>query len=644
MSRAWIFQANPQQYNIDRALETLDRIWWRVPQHTHEIHIGDVAVLWRSGRAAGIIGVGRIASEPQHRKTEDLEREFGHSPSRIRSSSQTSHLENKQLASDEGEDSTRALVLVRQTRFLPKDQLKNMPAFREHQIIRAPLGTVFPLSDPQWETLEDYVEAPPDLIDEPGNPLPLVFAWGQRAKASQSLPGGHDRYLNSLETICKLIIDEQPSPSNLALRLEEIWSLVPTGARLKESFLRKVGFVNSDDGVCKVGYWTERWLESHDDSIPIALLHSRIQFVGELLEIIREPRTADEILSIANSDFGMRWDTKAQIESRLGWLRSGGMISSTDDGRLLVTDLGRALLQQLVLYRPSPTSSDSHLTDNELAREIESLDLQPIPEVEQLLIELRQSSVDSHNPDRFEQATRDAFNYLGFQAQWLGGSGKTDVLLIAALGNVDTYRVIIDCKTSASGSVSDPQVDWATLDEHKSKYKAQYVGLVAPNPSGSRLTERAGKFQVTVISVDQLGGLCLQHSKTPLGLDEYRLLFESGGIVDTQQVAERAEDFTRIMELTSALCRVIRKRSETYGRLYARDLHLSLDGKPVAEGTTQAEIQQLLDVLSSPLLRVLDGSAEKGYLVTSSPDISKMRINILANHLAESDHDDSDGL
>ena len=55
-----VLQANPKQYDIDAALGALDRIWWRVPQYTNEIRTGDVAVLWRSGKKAGIIGLGRV--------------------------------------------------------------------------------------------------------------------------------------------------------------------------------------------------------------------------------------------------------------------------------------------------------------------------------------------------------------------------------------------------------------------------------------------------------------------------------------------------------------------------------------------------------------------------------------------------------
>ena len=91
-----------------------------------------------------------------------------------------------------------------------------------------------------------------------------------------------------------------------------------------------------------------------------------------------------------------------------------------------------------------------------------------------------------------------------------------------------SYRVIIDCKTSASGSVGDSQVDWVTLDEHKALHDADYVAVVAPRPVGrSTLRTRADK-SVVVISVDELVALLNQHGQAPLDLEAYRSLFMAG--------------------------------------------------------------------------------------------------------------------
>lgn len=52
----WILQANPDRFEIDRALRELEVIDWRVPQYAAEIQRGDGVVIWRSGPEAGVVG------------------------------------------------------------------------------------------------------------------------------------------------------------------------------------------------------------------------------------------------------------------------------------------------------------------------------------------------------------------------------------------------------------------------------------------------------------------------------------------------------------------------------------------------------------------------------------------------------------
>jgi hypothetical protein len=535
------------------------------------------------------------------------------------------------LSDEEGtDDTTRVLVHLRVAPVVSKERLRALPEFVDHQILRGPMGTVFPMSDDQWSALSSLLPPPPDTIGEIRSALPPVFAWQQRAKGVLPMPGGYDGYLATLAKVCAMVDEERPSAPELPGLLERELGVRTTAARLRESFLRKVGIVVVQDGICRVGSWARRWHESDDDRVVIALLHSRCQLVGELLAVACEPRTTEEMLVIANEKYRMGWDTQTQILNRRGWLQSARMLSVNEDGRVETTTMGRELLAELTLYDPSlpPVSSPSPSPPPAQTTPLLAPD-----DVEVLIQELLEASVDSKNPDRFEKITRNAFALLGFHAEWMGGSGKTDVLLDASLGKADTYRAIVDCKTSASGSVGDQQVDWVTLGDHRLKHDAQYVVLVAPNPTGARLLERAEQHAVAVIPVGQLAGLCRQHVKTPLGLADYKSMFERGGLVDTQYVDERAADAARILTLALACTDAIRSRATEFGRLSARDLFLLLANDPVAEGTSEDEIQDLLATLSSSLLGMLDGDAQIGYRVTSSASVFAARIEIIAQQL-----------
>ncbi len=62
--QAWTFQANPNIYDIDRAVRELNQIEWTVRQNRKRVHADDRAYVWRSGPQAGVIATGRVATEP----------------------------------------------------------------------------------------------------------------------------------------------------------------------------------------------------------------------------------------------------------------------------------------------------------------------------------------------------------------------------------------------------------------------------------------------------------------------------------------------------------------------------------------------------------------------------------------------------
>jgi MrcB-like, N-terminal domain/EVE domain len=62
--KSWIFQANPEYFNIDGAIAELDEVSWLVNQHAADIHEGDEVFLWRSGPQGGIVASGMVLTEP----------------------------------------------------------------------------------------------------------------------------------------------------------------------------------------------------------------------------------------------------------------------------------------------------------------------------------------------------------------------------------------------------------------------------------------------------------------------------------------------------------------------------------------------------------------------------------------------------
>jgi len=62
-NRTWIFQANPQVYDVRGAIRKLSQIAWTVSRHKDEIAPGDRVYLWESGPQGGIVGVARVVAQ-----------------------------------------------------------------------------------------------------------------------------------------------------------------------------------------------------------------------------------------------------------------------------------------------------------------------------------------------------------------------------------------------------------------------------------------------------------------------------------------------------------------------------------------------------------------------------------------------------
>ena len=361
-----------------------------------------------------------------------------------------------------------------------------------------------------------------------------------------------------------------------------------------------------------------------------------------MLKGLKEPMTTAELRRWACDEYLMGWETNTQIDNRRGWLQSAGLMERNRDGLLCLTGDGSGFLDRVVvepsLDRQSGKQDDVagsgrpheraviHLGEDAPSREPGAGSLDPATQVSRRVIS---TATESKNPTQFERAVRDAFRYLGFAAEHLGGSGQTDVLVDARFGADASYRVAIDAKTTSAPSLQDHQVDWDTLTEHRQKHEAHYSMLVGPNPAAGRLMERAQHHNVAVLSAEALAGLCELHSVRPLGLTDYRSMFEQGGEVDLSEIEERAEQANRLVALAKRLVDAIADLARDLGPLTANQLRLTMYHQDSEDLPTEAEIEAMLASLASPLMGAIAGNQDTGYVLACSPAVTAHRLSIL---------------
>lgn len=593
----WIFQANPKRYDIDAALTELSEIRWRVPQYTGQISAGDNVLIWRSGKNAGVVGLGTVRSGPSAQPVPEAENQF--------------------VLSDayEGSTATRVSLAVRPVDLMPKTRWKEHAALRDLKIVTAPMETVFPLTRTEWDLVISLggFPAPPAMAADEGvsDTVPNVFAWADRGKDAYPLPGGYSGQIESLKYILEYCHDQRPDRAGLEAAIRDQFGSSENNARFMTNYLRRIGFLIETSGHVTASQPLLDAVERGDSDIVLATMHSRVRFFGEMMEFLRSPHSSDQILDYANDSFGMGWSTKAQIQRRRGWMESAGAIEITDSKDLTLTKAGVRLLDSLELKPPIPSSESP---GPQIQPGPEPVTAEPSTvdeidtdgnEVQALASRVKSTSVDSANPDDFEEAIAEVFSFLGFRADKLGGAGKTDVVADAELALGTSYRVIIDGKTTAKGLVADGQIDWDTLDDHRTQHKADYVVVAGPGFRGERLFNRAEAHNVLLLTAGDLVDLVRQHAHSPMGVDDYRALFENNrGEADLVALAEVADAGERMLEVASAILTAVEDEADEVGPLSARDLFLLLRGSSEFEAS-ESEISEAAQALASPFVQLL---------------------------------------
>ena len=461
--------------------------------------------------------------------------------------------------------------------------------------------------------------------------IPQPLPWEQRKSGVSPLRGGYSGYLDSFRTICERAEQVSASFEELVVWMRQEFHLTENSARASLAFLRKSTLLHYSDGIVSVNERIRQWMHDpkNDKDMLIAIIHSRVKFVGEMLSELDEPRSTEALRKIAIR-YGLDWQTHTQIDNRRGWLQSAELIEGTKD-RLSLTSAGRQLVDQLENHDSSQSISESRVP-NEPKPVQQTRPNSPESNAEliaeQLAKDIEDASTDSGHPDRFEKLVRDAFELMGFVAEHMGGPGNTDVLLTAPLGKDERYVVAVDAKTTRSGSLQDHSVDWQTLEDHRRKHQARYSLLVAPAPRGDRLKERAKRSKVAILPADQLAELCRLHTRTPLNLLDYKDIFVEGEEVDRNVIEERTVHFGSLKALMSVLPDLLFEKTDQYGPMTARDVYVALDDR--VKGVSQRDIQNLLDMLAHPLIGLVHAEGNR-YFMATSRNCCAQRIRLLAN-------------
>ena len=263
----FIFQGNPDKFNVDEYLANNTDIYWTASRFTGEMTVGDEAYIWRSGQKAGAVARGIISELPQ-------------TLAQLKSSEKL----GKDLWADniEDENTKKVGIRVEEHRLIEEDGMLTRNAIKQDgvmgnsSIIKSPQGTVFKLTNEEAEQLsllwenglnidDNLIES--ELTKQQITPLNLTVEQYKEVLQADGTLGGKGLELlsaiyhqpNARATSAQLSIAlgySGGTPANaligkLSKRIARYfgiekkdiknkykgwWQLVATGERLKEGF------------------------------------------------------------------------------------------------------------------------------------------------------------------------------------------------------------------------------------------------------------------------------------------------------------------------------------------------------------------------------------------------------------------------
>lgn len=355
------------------------------------------------------------------------------------------------------------------------------------------------------------------------------------------------------------------------------------------------------------------WSEKEQTVDLICIMHRQFDFMFEMPGLLEERSMSNkELAAIAKVSYGFKRENIDEIRRRVAIFQAAKLIRNDSIDKYTITSRGKKLLGLIKLEKPVLAEAKGECG-------IEDENTQD----SHFFTELRLAAKDSGNFERLEKNVKVAFEKLGFEAQWLGGAGKTDVLVRAAGNSMTTYSVTIDAKSTLSGNVTDNLVNFDTLEEHRRKHKADFSAVVGGSFQNERLIKRAIEHNVVLIDIDTLETLIKNHLEVTIQVTSYKKLFEFPGIANVKCLEEEREKITRYGNLLHAVmdCLVAEREDEvTGGILRERDIYRSLRmNESFSAAPNIDEISAMLQFLASPLIGCVEKSKE-GYLAVGTLD------------------------
>lgn len=373
------------------------------------------------------------------------------------------------------------------------------------------------------------------------------------------LPGGVEQYYDTLVELLRRVGKLPMDQEQLTAAVIDVCPNASKSTAINQyiSLIGRMGLWSFKDKAFRLTPEGKALLDKADSDPAAArhaILEAKVRDVAGydvLLKTFEQgSATFDRVDSTLKQALNVDWKSKNQTMFRLNWLRSLGYLAKNGHEYSL-TPAGRSVVANgydLSKDFDAATAAQKRADPPELTPAL-------VAKATALADAVEKAATSGGDGSDLEQTTANACEFLGFDVQLISGSGNPDVVATAPMGS-STYRVLVEAKSRSSGTVSQNDVNFNALNEHKAKANADFVLVIAADFSGGNLEKWACEHKVRLLRVEELRQILLAHAEAAIPLDRLRDVFVGGGSTDESMLSSVLADSELSSQLTM-LCRQV---------------------------------------------------------------------------------------
>lgn len=367
----------------------------------------------------------------------------------------------------------------------------------------------------------------------------------------------------------------------------------------------------------------------------IRLLHLNVALLGETLDALDNEANSSTLTRILAERYPLMQLSRDGITRRLALFLETGLAERIGL-TIRRTELGTVLAQTLPLLQRAGADDVVESTNRDITLRDSRGTAHGTADhgtrgFGLVATEVVEAATDSTDYQRFERAVAAAFRVFGIDVESCGGPKKTDVVINLWLSPINQQRIAVDAKTDGAGLVTDQDVKFWRLGEHRERHKAQSTVLVGPR-FDARVEQEAAKENVALLTARELADAVMRHSRTPLAPYQIAALVTAGGgdaLELRWRAAERRQETLRLV-----LDTLWNSGNDpvdiqyTKGALGIGDIWRETKGV-LETPLDRSEIEEALTFLGTPYV---DGVTKQhsDYVVTAPPSLTAARLRALA--------------